>query len=415
MAAKPAACVGYAAADPNRPALTVEVTVDGPRVAGTEHLVFTPDRAITELVFRLWAAAPRPSQAGGSSRLTSVHVDNRGMAYSRPAPTLVRIPWRGLPGMPVTIDLGFEVVLPVGANDRFGNRGTTSWFASAFPLLAWERGHGWATEPATSAFAEASTSEDMRLTRLTVHHARGLSVVATGAELSHDAVTTVTSAAAVRDIAVAVGPFRVTTIAGPVPVVVGVAPQVSDDPAAVAREVARAITAHSRRFGPFPYDRLSVAVLPDIHGGIEYPGALLLGSHQDRDATASHEVAHQWFYGLVGNDQARDPWIDESFATYAEALDRGTGPTYLDKRVPADGLGRAGRPMTYWEGRSSYFRSVYLQGAAALLRARAVKPQAFDAQVRCYVAHNAHRIARPEDVAVAIPLAVPALRRAGAL
>jgi hypothetical protein len=156
-------------------------------------------------------------------------------------------------------------------------------------------------------------------------------------------------------------------------------------------------------------------VLPDVRGGIEYPGAILLGTRQDRDATASHEVAHEWFYGLVGDDQARDPWLDEAFATYAEALDRGTGPTYLAAKVPPDGVGRTGRPMTYWEGRPSYFRSVYLQGAAALLRARAASPAAFDAQVRCYVARNAHRIATPADLAAAIPLAASRLKRAGAL
>ena len=33
-----------------------------------------------------------------------------------------------------------------------------------------------------------------------------------------------------------------------------------------------------------------------------------------------HEVAHEWFYGMVGDDQFRDPWLDEAFATYAEAL-----------------------------------------------------------------------------------------------
>ena len=218
-----------------------------------------------------------------------------------------------------------------------------------------------------------------------------------------------------RDLAVAVGAFRLVTLAGPVPVVVGVAPQVLDDPTAVGRELVRAMTVHVRRFGPFPYGRLAVAVLPDIQGGIEYPGAILLGSHQDKDATASHEVAHQWFYGLVGNDQARDPWIDESFATYAEALDRGTGRSYRSKTVPADGVGKVGRPMTYWERRPSYFRSVYIQGAAALLRARSLAPQAFDAQVRCYITRNAHRIVTPADVAAALPLAVPALRKVGAL
>jgi len=395
--------------------LTVEVTVDGRRVTGTERVVFTPDLPVTELVFRLWASAPRPAKGGSVSAVRSVRVDGSTRAFSRPVPTLIRIPVTRAAGKAITIDLSFDITLPVGVNDRFGSRGSTSWFASAFPLLAWERGRGWATEPATSSFAEASTSEQSRLARLTVHHRAGLSVLATGTVLSHDATTTITSAPAVRDVAVAVGAFRTLTVSGPVPVVVGVAPGLTDDPARVAREVVRSVRAHQQRFGPFPYGQLAVAVLPDIRGGIEYPGAILLGTGQDGDATVSHEVAHEWFYGLVGNDQARDPWIDESFATYAEAVDRGTGPTYRAKTVPADGVGKVGKPMTYWEGRPSYFRSVYLQGAVALLRARAPDPRAFEAQLRCYVARGANRIVTAVDVAAWLPLAGPALRRVGAL
>ena len=395
--------------------LTAVVTVEGRVVTGTSRLVFTPDLPVRELVLRLWASAPRPARSGGSITLTTVRVDGADRRWSRPSPTLARIPWTGRPGVPLALELAFRVVLPVGADDRLGNRGSTSWFASALPMLAWERGRGWATEPATSAFAEASTSEDMRLARLTVRHAPGLAVLATGQLVSQDATTSVTSAEAVRDVAVAVGAFRLATLPGPVPVTVGVAPQVPDRPLRVARQAVRAMRSHVARFGPFPYPRLVVAVLPDIRGGIEYPGAIELGTSQDDEATLSHEVAHEWFYGLVGNDQARDPWLDEAFATYAEALDRGTGSTYRRRTVPTDGRGRVGAPMTYWEGRSSYFRSVYVQGAAALLRARAQAPAAFDAQVRCYVARNAHRIAVPADVAAAIPLAVRELRAAGAL
>jgi aminopeptidase N len=35
------------------------------------------------------------------------------------------------------------------------------------------------------------------------------------------------------------------------------------------------------------------------------------------EATIAHEVAHQWFYGLVGNDQIDEPWLDEALAQYA--------------------------------------------------------------------------------------------------
>ncbi len=390
----------------------MDLTVNGKTVTGTERVVFTPDEAVTELVFRLWASAPRPAKSGGSSALTSAKVDGTSVSPSRPQPTLVRLPYRGAAGRAVTIELGFTITLPTGADDRFGNRGTTSWFASAVPLLAWERGRGWATEPATSAFAEASTSEEFRLARLTVHHAAGLTVVSTGDLVSQDGTTTVTAAPAVRDLAVAVGRFAVSRLG---PVLVAKDGSVSDSPIAVAKEIARAMRVHAARFGPFPYGRLQVAVLPDIKGGIEYPGVILLGTNQIADATASHEVAHEWFYGLVGDNQGRDPWLDEAFATYAEALDRGTGNRYLTARIPADGIGKAGAPMTYWEGRPAYFRSVYVQGAAALLRARAGNALAFDQQVRCYVARGAHRITTPADVARSIPLAVAQLTKVGAL
>jgi aminopeptidase N len=208
--------------------------------------------------------------------------------------------------------------------------------------------------------------------------------------------------------------------AGNVPIVVGVAPGLTDDPGATARELARAMRAHTARFGPFPYERLAVAVLPDIRGGIEYPGAILMGKNQIRDATASHEVAHEWFYGLIGDDQARDPWLDESFATYAEALDRGTGPTYERMTIPSGGKGRTGAPMTFWESRQSiYFRSVYIQGGVALLQARrASGAAAFDTAIRCHIRRNAHRITTPTDLRRSLgqlPAAIRVLTAAGAL
>jgi hypothetical protein len=382
--------------------------------------VFTPDLAVSEVVLRLWAAAPRPARAGGSIAIGTTKVDGQAVTPRRTSATVLRLPASAAAGTPLTIDVAFTLRLPTGINDRFGHRGTTAWFGSGLPLLAWERGRGWAVEPATSAFAEASTSEAMELTSLTVRRAAGLGVIATGVQVSDDGTTARFRARSVRDVAVAVGQFRVAhATAGTVPVVVGVAPGLADDPGVTARELARAIRAHAARFGPFPYERLAVAVLPDIGGGIEYPAAILLGKNQLKDGTASHEVAHEWFYGLIGDDQARDPWLDESFATYAEALDRGSGPRYERLVIPAAGRGRTGQPMTFWESRQSiYFRSVYIQGAVALLRARrAVGAAAFDTALGCHVRRNAHGITSPADLRLSLrslPAAIRVLTAAGA-
>ena len=328
-------------------------------------------------------------------------------------------------GQSIDAVLDFDVVLGAGSDDRVGRSGATAWWGTGLPLLAWERGRGWAREPATRAFAEATTSEAFDLRAMTVETAASDVVLATG---TTGKVETrpgnrrrhYFSAPAVRDVMVATGPFRVSrrTESG-VPIAVGVAPGLKDDPVGMARLHAEALRVHIARFGRFGYADLDVAVVPSIRGGIEYPGAILLGPNQ-LDSTLSHEVAHQWFYGLVGDNQGRDPWLDEAFATYAEALHRGTGPSYRQRTIPPSGVNRVGKPMTYWDTRTAdYFRSVYIQGAVMLLDARdAVGAARFDQLVRCYVAARAGGISTVQAVERAFagaPEAIRIFRREGAL
>jgi hypothetical protein len=85
-------------------------------------------------------------------------------------------------------------------------------------------------------------------------------------------------------------------------------------------------------YGPYPYPDLRIAET-DFSGGQEFSGFMLFGSgtHTDYLDTGGgprtilftlipHETAHQWWYGVVGNDQAREPWLDEAFAKYSEQL-----------------------------------------------------------------------------------------------
>jgi len=72
------------------------------------------------------------------------------------------------------------------------------------------------------------------------------------------------------------------------------------------------------------------AVQGDFEDGMEYEGMYYLsrsfynlydgGADQYLVMVAAHETCHQWFFGSVGNDQAFQPWLDESLATYCERL-----------------------------------------------------------------------------------------------
>jgi aminopeptidase N len=104
-----------------------------------------------------------------------------------------------------------------------------------------------------------------------------------------------------------------------------------------------------------------------------------------------------WFYGMVGNSQFRDPWLDEAFASWAETVVDGERGLVDPQAISLQGP--VGGSMAEFDDNRSYFTLVYDKGGAALLAARqAAGADAFDAAIRCYVDANAWTIATPEDV-----------------
>jgi hypothetical protein len=181
--------------------------------------------------------------------------------------------------------------------------------------------------------------------------------------------------------------------------------------AEVAGRARSALEALANLYGPYPWPSLHLAVGPDLdRTGIEYPTLIFLGADGIARVT-THEVAHQWFYSLVGNDQARDPVLDEGLATYAQAeLDR-IWP-YLDRLPDPPGLRPlTGRPMSFWEGRppDQYELVVYADGAR-MLHALG-HPAAVTCALRRYVAENAYGIATQADLARVLTAGVPGARR----
>jgi aminopeptidase N len=160
----------------------------------------------------------------------------------------------------------------------------------------------------------------------------------------------------------------------------------------------------SARFGDYPYPRLTVGVSPGLRGGIEFPGHVQLGSGVS-SIHLVHEVAHQWFYALVGNDQYRHPWLDEGLATYAEARVDGRLAGQRARFVPTEGRARLGESMTFWSARPGvYFLSVYVGGLQALgtLADRLGGYDRLDCALRRYVRDRAFTVARPADLATAV-------------
>ncbi|MEP7021403.1 MAG: hypothetical protein ABI808_12170, partial [Pseudonocardiales bacterium] len=369
----------YVAPDPRRPrvALAFTFSPDLSTVRGTEHISFTPDKPITELVFRLTANTTPTVAEGNKIVVESATADHGGAkatyTQSGADPStqggLLHIPFaKAIPaGTTVTADMAFTLTVGAESFDRFGRSGDGdqrySWIGSGQPLLAWERGFGWHDEELIKFTAESATSEAMDTTLAVTAPGRDI-VIMSGDPKDPPASSGnrvwQSHLAAARDVTVAVGPFSVSdTVVQGVHLRVGAyTPKVRDD---LVPEFQRAITELAKRFGPFPFPSLSVARLPAQGGGIEYPGAILMldGSR----LVAVHETAHQWFYAMLGDSQALHPWLDEAFASYAQQLvdDEPEDPSALQVRGPVDKS-----TESYGSAVNPYYFITYSKGAAAL-------------------------------------------------
>jgi hypothetical protein len=400
VAATPGKCgppVARAQPDPSRPDYEMELDVQPGQgiVEGRTTVQFTPDLDTGRLVFRLWPNAPRIASTGARLEPGAVTVGGRSAPTERPDPTTLVVNVGIAAGSPVTASLPWRLTIPGPAEDRVSRNGDALRLGSFFPVLAWEPGVGWAMEPATGAFAEATTTPVADFT-VSVSLPSGYNALATGVP-----ETPVRwRAEGVRDFAMSVGRFTMATATAqapqPVKVTVGVHDGAGVSPQPFADKAVRVLQDYATRYGPYPWPAYTVAITPELGGGIEFPMHVMQGP-DTLGRTTSHEIAHMWFYGLVGNNQGRDPWLDEGLASWAEARFEGTLDDFASRDIPTVGRGRAGEPMTYWEGHhDAYYRSVYVQSAVAL--SRLGQPELVDCALRDYVARNASRIARPRDL-----------------
>ncbi|MBI5951812.1 MAG: M1 family metallopeptidase [Chloroflexi bacterium] len=176
---------------------------------------------------------------------------------------------------------------------------------------------------------------------------------------------------------------------------------------------AQAIQAFSQKFGTYPHKTLSV-VIADFKDSMEF-SALYFHSRSFYDLydgtpanyltfVAVHETAHQWWFDQVANDQALEPWLDESLTTYSESI-------YYETLYPDmlswwwsyridffEPQGYIDIPVYDGQNDDNYKHTVYFNGAHFLqdLRQR-IGDETFQAFVQDYFAQNRGGIVTGED------------------
>ncbi|MDX1913624.1 MAG: M1 family metallopeptidase, partial [Saprospiraceae bacterium] len=84
--------------------------------------------------------------------------------------------------------------------------------------------------------------------------------------------------------------------------------------------IRRAVEFYSEKVGEYPYPQATaVHSALSAGGGMEYPMITVIGnasSAKDLDDVITHEVGHNWFYGILASHERRHPFMDEGLNTY---------------------------------------------------------------------------------------------------
>ncbi len=182
-----------------------------------------------------------------------------------------------------------------------------------------------------------------------------------------------------------------------------------------------AAAAFENEYGEYPYPELDIVETYLDAGGMEYPNLVMISNVLEAEGTedsllkivVAHETAHQWFYGIVGDNQFTEAWLDESFASFSELVYKESYMSDEEIKAEADSMEAAldpegipiepgnyyiNLPYDEFEGPFVYVSAVYWRGEVFLYRLReAMGESTFREAVKEYYKDFFLKIATTED------------------
>jgi hypothetical protein len=405
--------------------LTVTLPSDLSQVDGAARVRYTnrEDVALNEVYFHLY-----PNLWNGGMTVSEVRVAGEPIdPVLESGDDLLRVPLRQPlpPGQSVDIALDFRVPTPM--NTDVGNYGDFAYvddvlaMAHFYPTVVVYDDKGWRLE--TPAPQGDVIFHDASLYDVSLTAPADLTVAATGSTLERTL-----NADGTATWRLAGGPMRDFNIAaskryrsasrkvGDVTVTSYFLPEQAAGGQQALDWAAQSLGVYEAAFGPYPYTELDVVQTATTAGGIEYPGLVVIagrlyddpGRAQFFEGATVHEVAHQWWYNVVGNDQVNDPWLDEALTQYSTYFyyDQAYGKPGVEGAVGSwrsrwERVGEAEMPIglpvaAYSDG--EYSAIVYGRGPLFLIALRdRIGADRMAELLRRYYAEYAWKIATPDD------------------
>jgi hypothetical protein len=371
---------------------TLDVTVtfntdDSATLTGRERIRYTnqQDFALNELYLMLWPNDKFSDQYLSTMQLTHVTVagaevtpklEKNGLAAQ------IALPEPLAPGGSVEVSTEFVIQAFPGIKNaaRFGLTNDILLAPTFYPLIPRIVDGKWQTLRPSPGGDTTNSDSAFYLWRVTAP--ADLAIVATGS------VVDTAQSGKTQTQTIVTGPMRdLALVVGPLELEQRTLDEITLNAYVLAehRTSAQSLLDYAEgqvknlqdEVGPYPFAELDIVDAPGAFGGIEYPGVVFIGVVSEdyffQRATV-HEIGHQWFYSLIGDDQLLEPWLDEAAASYTEVLydEKVNGPNaaaadlrdfrgYLD--YASDPELPIGRPVSSYASGGDYAAIVYGKGA----------------------------------------------------
>jgi hypothetical protein len=370
------------------------IDLDSLTLSGTQQTRYTnnEDVPLEELYFNLF---PNSARFAAAMDIGSCSAGEQQLAvdYERGgAVAKVALPDPLLPGEVTAVTLSFSARVPAVQDNEylvFAYAGGVLSLGDWHPMVAVYDDDDWNLEYPEGTVGEIVYSESaFYAVRLTLPS--GPVVVATGVEaertLNADgSQTLVYYSGPVRDFHIVVSDrYEVATgMVGETKISSYYWPEHEMCGAQAIWFASLALNLYNQVYGPYPFTELDLAEADLWPWAIEWPAMILVGDplYSDPEEECGewhivHEVAHQWWYSVVGNDQVDQPWLDEALANYSTVLyyqvvhDPETARAAISKHIDdryrdyadAYGDGVVGGPTSSYST-ASYYPLVYAKGA----------------------------------------------------
>ncbi|MBI5961510.1 MAG: M1 family metallopeptidase [Chloroflexi bacterium] len=304
-------------------------------IYGAQRVRYTNRSADTlnELVFRLYPNIPA---LGGRMVVYQAELNDIPVAPSlseRETVLIIPLDKPLAPGDSAEVELQFSTAAERGMFASYGAFGFQDQTFSGpewYPVLSvYEEGRGWWTERPTPNGDAAYTESGLYEVLLTVPES--FVVAMSGSEIERfpagdEQMTYHYVTGPMRDLLLVASPIfgKLTNVVDDeITVNVFFWPGGESAAEEVLRITSDAVHIFSEKFGTYPYAELDVAETFN-YTAIEYPGIIVVSDRSwvrgntFLEIATAHEVGHQWFYGLIGNNQVQQPWIDESMTSFTE-------------------------------------------------------------------------------------------------